>query len=818
MKRPFLFLLLVISTIPLFAQEKTHSFEKRVQENILQQLTQYPQEKIHLHLDRDYYVPGERIWFKAYLTDAATHRSPGVSRYIYVELLNSSNELINRVMLRPEKEMYYGHIFLSEAVPEDYYTIRAYTSYMNNPNNDYFFKKQIRIGSITEQQSTSSNTGKRKQSGNFEVSFFPEGGNLLEGTLCKVAFKALNVDGSSAYVSGNVTDEEGHVLTSLKTLHAGMGVFGFIPEKGKTYYANCTDLNGKNRRFRLPEAKSNTYSLTVMHGRNGRLLVGRQKPTNEPHYASSYLVIHCRGIVLYAGTWDTSKDFLVFRENEFPSGVIQLLLLDEQMNPLSERLIFCRNDDQAQLSFSTDKENYAIRDLVRSELTVTDLNGLPLTGNYSISVTDDKDQAVDYSSSILSTLLLTSELKGYIESPGSYFQNKDEKSVQLLDCLMLTHGWRRYDIPEVIKGNIEHPPYKPETSLAVSGRVTTLLTARPVKNSPINMMTMSTGETFETITSEDGRFIFDGFEFPDSTKFFLRAENNKGRTSVELRMDEKQYPPLQALAFEPSPTNSTDNQPKETEEVTGTFIEKASERYKFDDEMRIVHLQDVEIVGRKQNKDPEPFSIFSKLADTSVGLTELKEKNPVTMLDAFSSIPGLTPAIIGENPNDISLLFYGHTPAAIFINDVYMDPEMGAPLSMIGVQDIERIDVFKPGAGSGIYGLLGVDGVVNITTKRGTTLSDNNKEVYHQKTITPLGYQKPVEFYSPRYETQEQKFDITPDLRTTIFWKPDLVTGTDGKAAFDFYTSDFNTTYSVVIEGLTHDGRIVRDVKKIQVK
>jgi hypothetical protein len=111
-----------------------------------------------------------------------------------------------------------------------------------------------------------------------------------------------------------------------------------------------------------------------------------------------------------------------------------------------------------------------------------------------------------------------------------------------------------------------------------------------------------------------------------------------------------------------------------------------------------------------------------------------------------------------------------------------------------------------------------VDGVVNITTKQGTSISANLKEAYHQKTITPPGYQKPVEFYSPRYETQEQKFNIKPDLRTTIFWKPDLITPETGEASFDFYTSDFSTSYSVVIEGLTDNGRIVHEVRQIVVK
>lgn len=792
--------------------------ENTVFDHFRNQLDAYPQEKIHLHLDRDYFMPGERVWFKAYLTDAATHSAPGFSRYVYVELIDPANKLINRIMLRPENGMHYGHIFLPRTVPEGYYTIRAYTSYMCNTGDDYFFKKQIRIGSIPLEQSVAAGTNIKKPEEDYEVSFFPEGGHLLEGTLCKVAFKALYADGTSAEVSGTITDEEGKVQASLETLHAGMGFFGFAPEKGKVYHANCTDQNGKQKLFKLPEAQKEAYSLIVTRGRKGQLYIGRQKSGGGSEFPVSNLLIHCRGTVLYAGPWDSSKKNWAFSESEFPSGVIHILLLDKEMNPLSERLVFCRNEEQAQLSFLTNKENYSIRDQVTCELFVSDSDGMPLSGNYSVSVTDDKDQAIDYSVSILSTLLLTSELRGYIDSPEYYFQSKDEESIQLLDCLMLTHGWRRYNVPEVVKGKIEYPKKNIETGLAVSGRVTALLTGLPAKQSSVSLVTMSTGETFETIATESGHFMFNGIEFPDSTKFFLRSENAKGKTSVELYVDEKTFPPLRGLTFKsdmsgilPGKTN-----PTISGRERGTFIDKASERYKYDDEMRTIHLQDVEVVARQQNKDPKPYSVFSKLADVSIGLSAIQERNPATMLDVFSSVPGIIPKV-GNDPNDITLLFTGSGAAAIYINDVYMNPDMGSPFSMISPHDIERIDVFKPGAGSGIYGLLGAEGVVSITTKQGPDPAESPKEAFHQKAITPLGYQRPAAFYSPRYDTQEKKFNINPDLRTTIFWKPDIVTGQDGKSSFDFYTSDFSTTYSVIIEGLTNDGRIIRDVKRIVV-
>ena len=139
------------------------------------------------------------------------------------------------------------------------------------------------------------------------------------------------------------------------------------------------------------------------------------------------------------------------------------------------------------------------------------------------------------------------------------------------------------------------------------------------------------------------------------------------------------------------------------------------------------------------------------------------------------------------------------------------------PLEKVSVQEVESIDVFK-GPSAYIFGSRGFSGVISITTKKGApTISSGNKE-FNYTVYTPLGYQKPVEFYSPDYETLESKYLTIPDFRTTTFWKPDIVISDSGEASFEFYTSDFPTTYSVVIEGITTDGKIVRQVEKIRIE
>jgi hypothetical protein len=252
------------STLMTLVTENLSDFDIIVQK-FDNQLSVFPQEKIHLHTDRDVYVSGEKIWFKAYLTDALTHQPVVSSQYVYVELISPVDTLMHRVMIRPTNDMFYGNLPLTEEyVPTGNYTLRAYTRHMENLGDDYFFKKNIRIENIASpvnQQRPTANRGLLKD--DYIVSFYPEGGNLLEGVLSKVAFKAININGYSETVSGKLVDLNGIEITTVETLYAGMGVFDYIPATGKKIYLKCKNTNGLEKQFELPQPDPRAYALSV---------------------------------------------------------------------------------------------------------------------------------------------------------------------------------------------------------------------------------------------------------------------------------------------------------------------------------------------------------------------------------------------------------------------------------------------------------------------------------------------------------------------------------------------------------------------------
>ena len=90
-------------------------------------------------------------------------------------------------MLVQNDGMFYGYMPLKQLLPEGNYTLRAYTRYMMDLGDDYFFKKNIRIGKLSSSLEKSSHFGGSNHvEDDFDVSFFPEGGNLIEGFFAKL--------------------------------------------------------------------------------------------------------------------------------------------------------------------------------------------------------------------------------------------------------------------------------------------------------------------------------------------------------------------------------------------------------------------------------------------------------------------------------------------------------------------------------------------------------------------------------------------------------------------------------------------------------
>jgi len=864
MKRMAIIGLLFGCITTIYAQENT-ALDSAVY-NLTQQLLVYPQEKIYLHTDKPYYITGEKLFFRAFLLDAYSNQPAMRSRYIYVELINPADSVVERLKIRPDSTgLFYGAIPLSEDLPQATYQLRAYTQYMRNQGESSFFSKPVQISdpqilsiqtesdfqfdgdkkvnaglhfihaktgdaipslpvtlrlnhdpsfvqktskdgwirvklTLPSNDATSrtlyvesiDNKNVFKQylripypEGAFDVSFYPEGGQLIVGQPSNVAFKALNSDGAGVDITGEIIDSKGEAISEFKTVYDGMGQFIMNSLPGEHYKAICR-YGDSQRTFDLPEAQTNALALKAIYRDNKlRLAINRPASASLPEL---YLLIHSRGSVVYAKAWDASNDVLTLDESIFPSGISHILLLTKDFQTISERLVFLLNDDDGIVEFRTQNDTSGKREWVETGIQLKDRDDQPLKGNFSIAVTNDKEVITDTTSNILSEILLCSELKGHIDHPAYYFQKENKDAELAADLLMKTHGWTRYDIPGALRGELSEPKIPFETSQMITGTVKSGLLSKPAKNFKLMLVSVDAGFYDATVTDKNGRYVFRYFEFPDSTEYFIQALNTKeqGKYMTELQINTDTFPGIE------TDWTSTGIREEKSNPVLLDYVAKSDLYYTYENGKRIVHLPEVE-VSAVYKKKYEYKTYFYSEPDYSLSADYIEKFGGIDITNLLYTFPRIA---IRDNSGPL-LLIDG-------VARGYATREM---LRSINIYEIGQLDVINNPGRLAFFGMKGAGGVISIFTKKGK--SHPIPPALNIRSVVPLGYQLPIEFYSPQYDTEEKINDPKPDLRTTIYWKPNVLTDDTGHANVDFYTSDDAATYSVVIEGVSDDGKLV---------
>ena len=276
------------------------------------------------------------------------------------------------------------------------------------------------------------------------ITFYPEGGDMIAGANTNVAFAASNEFGKAADVEGFIVNSKGEFIQKFSSFHNGMGAVSFIPQASETYRARITKPEGILNEYELPDVLKNGYGLSVLSNEKNSLQLSAYSWQAE----ELNLLVQSRGQLSFAKSFKAQKgnNILTLNTTEFPIGVSQITLFDAKGIARSERLIFINKAQQLNVAISSTKKRYQPREKVSLDLRVTDQNGLPVSGHFALSVTDDNllSFADDKQGNILAKMLLEPELKQKVEEPNFYFDTKEPKADKALDYLLLTAGWRHY--------------------------------------------------------------------------------------------------------------------------------------------------------------------------------------------------------------------------------------------------------------------------------------------------------------------------------------------------------------------------------------
>lgn len=656
-----------------------------------------------------------------------------------------------------------------------------------------------------------------------DLQFFPESGAMVDGIPSRIGFKAIGEDGRSVSVKGKIINSKQEIITDFSSLHKGMGIFTFLPQTGEQYIALLQSPVGITTQFKLPQVRKSGIVMQLDQDlKNDSILITFNSSNDLINNAQYILVGQSRNIVCYGRMLTLDKGRIQFKvaSNLFPTGVARFSLFSMKQQLLNERIIFINHQDALRFNIPTDTA-YATNDSIRLQLKVVDHNGNPVRGNYSIAITDDSQVQIDSNAkTIMTELLLGSDIKGYIEEPGYYFTTSTYNTAKALDCLLLTQGWTGFNWATTLTGNFK-PAFTAEKTFTINGKVTTAFD-KPIDRSKVVLL--STGKyqfLKDTLTDENGNFTFDRFTGFDSTAFVLQARNARGRifnvgiainTSVLPPIKRNQYPKaLPWYLHDQSLPYSADIQKTiAVQLVTNDF------RYTQGDDF----LPDVVVSSKRVIRGSQNLNGPGE-ADLIIGMQELDKMGKKTLLQVLKEkIKGFR--------EDITMRFRINRASILFVVDgqplsrFYLAHELRSFLEYCTAENIKGIELMTSMRYTAKYSIAtggfpsATDDIayIEITTHAG--LGPFFKETPGFYLHKPLPYYWPKDYYRPRFIVKEGSYNI--DRYVTIYWLPNLMIGDNGISEIQFYSGSRSGTYTLIVQGTDYNGRlgIIRKVIRIK--
>ncbi|SMC96420.1 TonB-dependent receptor plug domain-containing protein [Chryseobacterium sp. YR221] len=644
---------------------------------------------------------------------------------------------------------------------------------------------------------------------NLDVKFLPEGGTFINGIEQNIAFKILNEFEKPVDAVLAVYNQKHEKIKEISAYNFGMGSFRFTPKKGDTYYAKVLKPENISQTFNFPVAKNDGLVLNIQN-KNKNLtftIISTEEKT-------IVLKGSFRGKEVYNKVFALKKGInsLEIAEKDFPIGICRFTVMESNI-PIAERIVFTNKENQLNIKIKPVKKHYLPREKVILEIETTDENSRPIPANLGLSVVDDKlwTYADDKQNHIISWLLMDAELKGKIEKPQFYFDKKEEKADKSLDLVMLTNGYRYFElIPEIIKNN--KYKYLPEKKNTVYGVVEDE-NKTPVK-AEVFLLDIYDKKILKQAVAENGKFYFSDLNAGSSYKIIAKSLQPKHKLKIRVLSYNLDINPLAKQKLTNIDVEEIINEGERREE---TIKENRTNKQQLNkpgrsrtDTIQNKKIEEVVVVGYNVNKDKALAT-----STTILSSTELQNPNITSLLSGkVAGIIVKSSEQAGAGPQ-INIRGAASIPNKnpLFIVD-------GAPVenfnTTINPNDINSIVILKDAAATAIYGSRAANGVVIISSSRNSN-SEINFDITPKSYIAVealphgrfISYASSREFVYPEYKTTNTSYRF--DYREALYWNPVVETDKNGKAKVEFYNSDANSTFRIMAEGISATGLLGRD-------
>ena len=754
-------------------------------------------EKVYLHVDRDSYYAGDNIWFKAYLIDALDRLLTDHSSNLHVELISPSSKIISNRIIRLEGGLGNGDFRLSDDIKSGRYKIRAYTNYMRNYGDQLFFSKEIVIVNSADSSKISERV--KYVENKTQISFFPEGGSMVDNVSSIVAFKAVNYLGKGCDVSGKIYSSGGELITTFKSTHLGMGTFFLRPLPGLKYYFIIRGADSIDIKTELPASFPTGVTFSASIDQNNELLITTKTNPETLTLVSDHDLVLSFSIrnevfkTIPIKIKSPVTSFVIPTDN-LPAGILMLTLSTMKDLPLSERLIYIEREAPLNIQIETDKRLYTKREPVTLKISLSGDSIIEREGNVSLAAVDENltDQTSYFPRTISSWFLLESDVRGFVEDPSYYFDPSNPDRFRDLDLLLRTQGWRDF------AWKYDTTYFPPENGFTISGRLTKLYKNKPIDGSRVSIGIFGTNKNILTTIPVDsiGRFKLSGVDLIGEARIVASGIDQKDRMKGTLFIDSVAYNPAKVRdSLSVVSTSVNFNQSKLRSYYS--INEAVRKKYKLSD---TISIGEVHIISER-HKDPQTVKVETSRIMYGNPEGEVIITDQMVHYSNFVEVlKGRIAGMQGTMIRTITTLNASTEPLILVDGEVTkFDDAMTIPVNFI-----DRIDVLKSGGACAIFGLRGSNGVINIITKTGGGVF-KYANVTYSANIRFSGYNAPRIFYSPSHFTNSTS-EYSPDLRSTLYWKPDITLDGSDKLILNYYNGDNSSLIRIVAEGISTTG------------
>ncbi|MEP7254152.1 MAG: hypothetical protein ABI666_00180 [Ferruginibacter sp.] len=766
-------------------------------------------ETMHIHFDKDIYLPGETIWFKAYLYNV--NEISFSSTNFYAAVYDEKWKLIQQKQYPILEGTCNGDFKIPDSIPGSRLQFRAFTKAMiiNDSNNIY--ERVLTVYNKEDQDNVTANKS-------ISFQFFPEGGQMIAELQNHVAFKAVYPDGSPAMLSGQIIEvERNKVVDSFFTNSMGLGKFVLIPSPHKTYMAAWKDESGIAKQTPLPGINRYGVSFhTEIINKEVQYTIAKNRTSD------SLSLLH---LLVQMGNYRVYKADLVvpnemelstakFSIDSMPAGLLQLTLFDKDWNPLQERLMFINDGSfKNQSLVNADTINISPKGRNTIEISLPDT----MFTNLSASIADINFYDQPNTHSINQDILFSTQLKGITQNMNSLLNSGNNGAI---DLVTLTYPWKKYNWQKLVNKD-EVKPESLDNYITLSVNYKEKNFALP-KDETLNLIinNKGRGKQFYNLQpiSQTGYRKTD-LVFFDSVKVSYQMNKNKELVNNLTISKDDVWQATQIINALPERISFMATKPTATQSNIEAFANNSS--IKLNDTLTI---KEVVVKAKYHNPELARIEELDKIYTTGMFSGTVRGFQLNVLDDPLAKINNQIGDYVVYRVPGVKLIVDEMTGEKYFVRAESVSPVKKElkfvpvfldelRLDNIGFVDMADVAYIKYIPGIVIGGtFLSTVGAIYIYTKKGNEVEPSNNNM---RSVYVKGYNGQKQFINPDYSDKELLKQ--PDLRTTLYWNPNiLLDKTNNKVKIEYYNNDVSKKLLLTIEGVNEKGKLIHIEKIIE--